>query len=592
MENNYKEYWDKKKNTIEWFKKPKSIVKKFKNKCLFYDDGYTNVTYNCVQLNIIKGLGNKKAIIYFDKNKDAFSITYNQLDNLINYFINLFTKKFDLSFQKQVIAIHSSANICSSISMLALAKLGITFCVIFDDLPKEAIKARLKLLKCKILITSTNNKNFNEKIKPIQRETGIKVLRFSYDLKKNDVFNTVKFLKQKNFSVKYEYAKIKNNYPLFILFTSGSTGVPKGIVHSSGSYLIYTKLTCEKKFGMSQTSTILTASDAGWINGHTYALFGPLSVGATTILVEKPTDLLISRTLKLVLMKFKVTILYMPVTLIRLIKAVNYNQFFNTKYLKVLGSMGEPLSNSVAKWFGSIFSKKKLPIINTYFQTETGGIICSPAFNDKNVEKYYGSVGKPLTKHLGVFINEKNSEIKIKNPWPGCMINCLNGDEIWKKYFDYKKNFKLFDYGEIKSKQHFFVNGRIDDVINIRGHRVGSGEVESILLKNSFIKEACAIAIDDEIEGKKLIIFISVKKKISLHNIENIIVKNFGEFLKPKKIFFINELPKTRSGKILRRVLRNIYEKPNKKKLGDLSTIVNTKNLFQIIKVVKNEKNK
>ena len=593
MDTNLKNYWAQKRNIIKWFVKPNSIVKNINGKNLFYDDGLVNVTYNCVRLNIERGLGNKIAIIYFDENGITNKITYYQLENLINYFINLFLKKFNLeNIKKKIIAIHSSANLCSSISMLALAKLGITFTVIFNDLPKEAIRSRLKILKSQILITSCNNDDFKSKIKPIQKEYSLKILRFSKDLKKNDTFRFNNFLKKKNFVSNYNYLKIKNNNPLFVLFTSGSTGTPKGIIHSNGSYLVYCKLTCERKFGINENSIILTASDAGWINGHTYALFGPLSLGATTILIEKPIDLLMEKTLNYMLINFKINILYMPVTLIRLIRATRSKKIFYSKYLKILGSMGEPLSYNVAKWFGKAFSKKNLPIINTYFQTETGGIICSPSYKDKNLKEKYGSVGTQLTKHLKVFLDKKNSEIKIRNPWPGCMIDCLNNNNMWKEYFDKKKNFKLFDYGEMRNSKDLIVNGRIDDVINIRGHRVGSGEVESVLLKNTSIKEVCAIAVDDELESKKLVIFVSLKKKINKNQINKIITNNFGNFLKPKEIFIIKELPKTRSGKILRRILRNMYVDPLNKNLGDLSTIVNAKELTQIKKIIQYEKNR
>jgi acetyl-CoA synthetase len=172
------------------------------------------------------------------------------------------------------------------------------------------------------------------------------------------------------------------------------------------------------------------------------------------------------------------------------------------------------------------------------------------------------------------------------------MIKIINGKKIWNSYFDKKRNFKLFDHGDFDKEKNLIVHGRIDDVINIRGHRVGSGEIESILLKNKKIKEACAIAVDDEIEAKKIILFVSLNKIISKNIIENIIISNFGTFLKPKSIFIIPELPKTRSGKILRRVLRQIYLNPNINNLGDLSTVLD-KNILPVIKkIVKNEENR
>jgi acetyl-CoA synthetase len=586
-------YWKNRIEDIFWFKKPKIVLKKNKGKNFFYPDGTTNVAYNCIENNINKGLKNKTALIFCDKYDKYYNLTYDELSNLCNYFIFQLKEKIKTKkFKNEIIAIHSSANLCSTITMLSCAKLGLTHAVLFDDLPKEAIKIRLKLLKSKILITSTDDKNFFQKIKPLEKELGLIIIRFERSNIKKNPFTFENFLKNKNFKKQnYNYKQINSNKALFVLFTSGSTGIPKGVIHSSGGYLLYSKLTCQKQFGIQKKTIILTASDAGWINGHTYALYGPLSLGATTIILEKPLDLLRTKIIKKILNDFKVNILYLPVTLIRLMKGTFQKKIYG-KYLKVLGSMGEPLSRHVAIWFGAAFSKTYLPIVNTYFQTETGAIIASPKFNYKKTFKSYGTVGKPLGNFLDIFLEKNNKEIKIGNPWPGCMIKIINGNKIWNNYFDKKRNFKLFDHGEFDNEKNLIIHGRIDDVINIRGHRVGSGEIESILLQNKKIKEACAIAVDDEIEAKKILIFVSLNKTIGKNIIENIIINNFGTFLKPKSIFIIPELPKTKSGKILRRVLRQIYLNPNINELGDLSTVLDKNALLIINKIVKNEKNR
>ncbi len=581
-------YWKKQSKLVRWFKEPKKILINKKDTNLFFNDGTINIAYNCIKNNIEQGNGHKTAIIFVDDNSHIQSISYVELENLVDAFIKYLLKNFKKKDFKNPIAIHSSANLCSAISMLACAKLGITHCVIFNELSHEAIKIRCSLINCKIIITSASENDVIKKIVPLKKKLKIKILRFGKNCKGNLSINYSKFFINKNIRLKYNYAKIKSNKPSFILFTSGSTGEPKGIVHSTGGYLVYTKYTCKKKFNISSNSVVLTASDAGWINGHTYALYGPLSIGATTILLEKPTSLLNKKILTDILSNLKVNILYLPVTLIRLIKALKNQHKTKFNNLKLLGSMGEPLSKYIGSWFSNHYSSKKLQIINTYFQTETGGIISSPSYKDKLSSVPIGTVGKPITKNLGLFIdskkNNEKAEIKIKNPWPGCMINVINNKNLFKEYWDNNQNFRLFDFGSYDKKNNLLIHGRIDDVINIRGHRIGSAEIESILLKSNKVKEVCAVAIDNYLAGKELIIFLVPNTKKNIINlVEDLIMKNFGSFALPQEIILLSELPKTRSGKILRRVLRDLYLNPKRDKLGDLSTILN-KNIIKEVK--------
>lgn len=599
MRNDVKNFWKNKVDTIFWYRKPQSIISKKNKKKFFYQDGYTNIAYNCLRKNILKNNGKRIAINFIDKNNNFITINYEQLENLVDAFIVLLFKNFSKKIIfKNTIAIHSSANLVSAVSMLACAKLGITHCVIFDELEKDAIKIRLKLIKCKILITSTDEDSFKNKISSIIKELNIKILRISSSKKKSINNNNLEeFLENnKNSFHHIKYKKIKSNFPAFILFTSGSTGQPKGIVHSTAGYLLYAKYTCERQFGLNKKKNILTASDAGWINGHTYSLYGPLSIGASTTIIEKPMLLANLDHLKNVIIKCKVNIIYLPVTLIRIIKSMYKTKKLKTKSVILLGSMGEPLSKHIANWYSNFFTKKKLQIINTYFQTETGGIICSPTYKDKIVDVPFGTVGRPTTKHLNIFIENKEnkSEVKIKNAWPGCMIDVINGKKYWDKYWDKFDNFNLFDFASYDKKKNLIIHGRSDDVINIRGHRIGSEEIESVLLKDKNIFEVCAIGVGDIIEGSKLIVFVTGNKKIDLRLVvKKLMVSHFGTFAIPKDIVTIPELPKTRSGKIMRRTLRELYSNPSQSDLGDISTILKP-SIINIIKkkLILNEKNR
>ena len=333
---------------------------------------------------------------------------------------------------------------------------------------------------------------------------------------------------------------------------------------------------------MSSDSIVVTASDAGWLNGHTYALFGPLSFGATTVLIEKPMLLIDDIFLKRIL-KLKVSILYLPVTLIRLMKVIFKKKKFQTRYLTTLGSMGEHIAPSVAEWFANNFTNKNKPIINAYYQTENGAIIASPTYKQKVSKVPHGSAGQLVSKYLKInkLYKNKKRELKILTPWPGCMKSILNGKKEWKKYWDKSNNFRMFDLATIKNK-NIFIHGRTDDVINIRGHRIGSEEIESVVLKIREIYECCAISVVDKLEGHVIYLFVvSIDNKLN-SAISEKIVSNFGAFALPKEIYYIKELPKTRSGKILRRLLRSILIDTSSKNYGDLSTMLNSKVIKEI----------
>ena len=322
---------------------------------------------------------------------------------------------------------------------------------------------------------------------------------------------------------------------------------------------------------------MLTCSDAGWINGHTYAVFGPLSLGATSVILERPIDIINSQIFKII-NDLKVSILYLPVTLIRSLKSIYENERIYFKYIKSLGSMGEPLASSVGKWFSKFFSDGKLPIVNTYFQTETGGIIASQRFNDK---PDFGTVGKALNKFIkfNELSHNKKVELKLLKWWPGCMKGVLNGRKEWEKYWD-ANSFKLFDLASLNKRKNILIHGRTDDVINISGHRIGSGEIENVIMRIKNVNETCVVMNKDFLKGYKvncLIVSNSSDKDLIKKEVFDSIRNNFGQFALPEKVIITSGIPKTRSGKIMRRVVRNLFENPKSNNYGDLSTILEKK---------------
>ena len=565
---NIKSFWINQSKNIYWGNKPKVAFNKKKNNFSWFPDGKLNVYQNCINENIKKGYGNKKAIYTVSSQGVFKSYTYSQLQNLVNNFSIILKKKLNKFNNNKKIMIHSSASIESAVSMLACSKLGIHFSVIFEELEEEAILKRINIFKPALLLTRKKNflKNKKKLLKKVVHITLPKILFNKKIIEENS-------LEEKSF---------KSDRDFFTLFTSGSTGTPKGITHSYGGYFLYTKYTCEHQFGMNKNSIVLTASDAGWINGHTYALFGPLSFGATTILLEKPAILLELKVLEK-LVSLKTSIFYIPVTLIRLMKTFYKKLKLSKKYINCIGSMGEPLAPSVGKWFAQNFKNRNSSIVNTYFQTETGGIICSPKYNQKISDCPHGSVGNPFSFiNFNKITKFKKTEVKILNPWPGCMKNIVNGKKEFKKYWDKNGSFRLFDLAT-KKNNNIYIHGRTDDVINIRGHRIGSEEIESIVLKNNFISECSAVSVPNQLEGYQLYLFI-VSNKEDDDKINKSIVNNFGYFALPKKIIYVSELPKTRSGKILRRLMRNMIIYNNTNKIGDITTIINKNIIYEILK--------
>lgn len=586
-------FWKKKINLLSWKKKPsKILILKKNNKNHWFPNGKLNLSFECIDANIKKGLGDKKAIIFIGNDEKLITLTYNDLLGCVERFCHILKTNYKINQKKRVL-IHASASFESAISMLSCARLGSCHSVVFQDLQEDAMSTRVKLFKPDLIITRDDDDNIKNKFltKKIKNKDQKKILIFrNFPSKMSLNFcDSKKILKDKNLKKLKISKAYKSMNKLFVLFTSGSTGEPKGILHSTGGYLTYAKYSCLNFFGMTQKSIVLAASDAGWINGHTYALYGPLSIGATSIILESPMLILDKEILKNLIYEKKITILYLPVTLIRILKSINKNKKFNNHNIKTLGSMGEPLAPDVGKWFSKIFNHNKA-IVNTYFQTETGGVITAPRYRNYPKDNPHGSVGNPNAIFgLKLLKNKKQTkgDIILQNPWPGCMIDIINGNTIWKKYWTKEGSFNMFDIGSFDKTNSLNIHGRNDDVINIRGHRIGSEEIESIVLKINGVIECACVAIPEKIEGYNLILFVVCKNNHNFNKLQNIINKkilnNFGSFAIPKKIYLIKNLPKTKSGKILRRLLRDIVINPKLKNYGELSTILD-------INVIKNIK--
>jgi len=485
----------------------------------------------------------------------------------------------------------------SAILMLSSLFLNAHHCICFEDLSEEAISKRCEVFNPDILIC---RKHLLEKI---QKASSKLVRKDIPILPINLNFNNSKLSKQ-------PYRKLCNNYiyktnsSLFTLFTSGTTGFPKAIVHGTQKYLNYAKYTTNHFFGIKKGSKIFTAVDAGWINGHTYSFYGPLLLGAISIINENPNLISIPRLLGNYLYTLKPDCFYTSVTLLRLLKSLipsdkKLNDYAEGEILiNRIGSCGEPLAHEVGKWAIEFFRPTRKCIVNTYFQTETGGVLVAPRDED-NVPNNYSSVGKPNSE-LGMTIAKdiySQSEIEEEGLDPNEILICKPWDGIFKEIISDKKSdyftkagfYRLHDVGYFDEEKNLFVGGRSDDVINVSGHRISSSEIESVSIAVENVDEACAVAIPDQISGSKVALYISsVNFNSKLHSeieleIKNKILSQLSKYHLPKNIIYFKHLPKTKSGKIMRRLMRELNEESFHSTANsdrDYSTLANKENFL------------
>ena len=581
-------YWgDYALKNIDWYKKfdscliqnPYAIEIEFLNKWKWFSNGLANIKSTFF-------FGKKANQIFItsynfnDLNKKE--ITYGNFLKNCSFLISQFFHKVEL---KKVMIIGSASSETATL-MIASSLAGKCHCVLFEDLSFEAIIKRIEIFKPDIIFIRENFNSENLiaiedycKLKKIDLET---YNNFLYEIS-----NQNKFTNDLNCEDLIEYksipnVKISNNDDLFCLFTSGSTGKPKAIWHSYISYLVYAHYTFKKYFLDSGASKgIFCATDAAWINGHTYAVYGPLITSTRTIFVNSLNALQNPKYLELFLEKTKPSFFYSSVTLLRAIRSMakitNFKKI-NKQNSNIigLGSCGEPLADEVGKWAINFFSTTNKHIVNTYFQTETGGVITAP-LKEQGLTDNYSTVGKSKFP-VEIIIDKSSGSLSIKNPWPGCFSKVTSDKKT--DYWGDHNFFKLHDQGYCDEKSFLFIGGRTDDVINISGHRISTAEIESCCIGSSFdIDEAAAVGVSDEISGTKIVLFCVTQKKIlnNSEKLKNFLKKQLTAFHRPWKVIYISVLPKTKSGKIARRLLRKVCLKNFDFVNEDLSTIMNHK---------------
>ncbi|NCX13909.1 MAG: acetate--CoA ligase, partial [Burkholderiaceae bacterium] len=584
----------------------------------WFEDGTTNASYNCLDRNLQNGNANKTAIIFESDDGKVTKVTYQELHDRVCQLANALRKRGIKKGDRVIIYMPMSVE--GVIAMQACARIGATHSVVFGGFSAKSLQERIidagavavitadeqmrggKALPLKTIVDEALALGGCENIKNviIYKRTGGNI-PFKAGL--DSWMHEVTASEAKTCDPEWVSAE----HPLFILYTSGSTGKPKGVQHSTGGYLLWAILTMKWTFDIKPSDIFWCTADIGWVTGHSYIAYGPLAVGGTQIVFEGvPTFPNAGRFWEMI-QKHKATIFYTAPTAIRsLIKASNtdpsvHPKNYDLSSLRLLGSVGEPINPEAWMWYYENIGGSRCPITDTFWQTETGGHMISPLPGATPMVP--GSCTLPLPGIMAAIVDETGNDMPngqggilvVKRPWPS-MIRTIWGDpdRFVKAYFpdEFGRKLYLAGDGAIRNKDtgYFTITGRIDDVLNVSGHRMGTMEIESTLVANPLVAEAAVVGRPDDMTGEAICAFVVLKgkrpegeeaKKIATE-LRNWVGKEIGPIAKPKDVRFGDNLPKTRSGKIMRRLLRVIAK--GEDITQDTSTLENPAILEQLKK--------
>ena len=614
--NNYEESWGKLARELLLWEKPFTKILN-EDKAPFYkwfEDGKINASYNCLDRHL-KKQPNKLAFIFEGDDGLIKTITYKDLYHKVCEFANGL-KTLSLDVGDRVI-IYLPMTIEAVIAMQACARIGLTHSVVFGGFSSKSIQERVIDAEAKLIITADYQFRGGKKIPlkttvddaiamggctTVQNIISLQRTEENISLNSDDILWSDLIKNQKD---ECDPVFVDAEHPLFILYTSGSTGTPKGVQHSTAGYLLHAMNTSRWTFDLKDDDIYWCTADVGWITGHSYVTYGPTAVGATQVIFEGvPTYPDASRFWQII-EKHKISIFYTAPTAIRaLIKASEVDpethpKHFNLASLRLLGTVGEPINPEAWMWYYKAIGNEKCPIVDTFWQTETGGHVITPLPGVTPLVP--GSCTLPFPGIDIDVVDETGKEIEwgnggllvIKKPWPSMIRNIWGDPERFKKsYFPDELGGKLYLAGDgaVRNKDngYFTIMGRIDDVLNVSGHRLGTQEIESALVANNQVAEAAVVGRPHDVKGESIVAFVVLKsKRPDCSNVKDIILalrewvsNEIGPIAKPDEIRFGDNLPKTRSGKIMRRLLRSIAK--DEEITADVSTLENPAILDQL----------
>lgn len=578
-------FWAEKANELEWFRKWDVVLRNDMGFFKWFEGGYLNVSYNCLDRHVKAGKGKKTAFIWEAESGESKAYTYEQLLKDVCRFANVLKKKGVK--RGNVVEIYLPMIPELPIAMLACARIGAIHSVVFAGFSSDALKDRIQDSQAAMLVTADgsfrNGKIFSLKdnadialkeCPSIKNVIVVKRTGISVNFADGRDFWWNELIDENSISDKCEPESLHSEESLFILYTSGTTGKPKGVLHTQAGYLLFVNQTFRYIFDIRDNDIYFCTADIGWITGHSYIVYGPLSNCATTVIYEgAPMHPNPDRFWRIV-EKHKVTIFYTAPTAIRALakEGDDWPNKCNLSSLRLLGTVGEPINPEAWMWYYKAIGKEKCPIVDTWWQTETGGILISPLPGATPLKP--GSATKPFFGIIADVLREDGSKananeggyLVIKNPWPGMLRTVWNNPEKYKHaYFEKFRVYLTGDTAKIDEDGYFWIMGRSDDVIKVAGHRIGSAEVESSLVSHKAVAEAAIVPYPHDIKGQAIYAFVVLKNGFKKSDelkeeLRNHVSKTIGPIAKPDKIQFADDLPKTRSGKIMRRILKVIAE--------------------------------
>ena len=588
-------FWTEQANQLEWAQTWDRLLEWDPPDAKWFVGGKLNVSYNCLDRHL-KTKGSKIAILWEGEPGDQRALTYRELHQDVSRFANVL-KNLGLKKGDRVI-LYMPMVPELVVAMLACARIGLLHSVIFGGFSSSAIEDRLHDSQAKLVITADGGWR-RGKIVPLKDNVDLAIQKAPWvehvivlqRTGQNVNWNSQKDLcwkelMEKNGSTPAEPEKLDSEDPLFILYTSGTTGKPKGVVHTTAGYLVWAKTTSQWIFDLKENDIYWCTADIGWITGHTYVVYGILANGATTLMYEGAPDFPERGRFWEIIDKYKVSVFYTSPTAIRTF--IQWGNGHPEKYslasLRLLGTVGEPINPEAWMWYHKTIGKEKCPIVDTWWQTETGGVLISPLPGATSTKP--GSATLPLPGIVADVVDRQGNSLPankggflvIKKPWPAMLRTVYGDHERYKKQYwsTFPGIYWTGDEARRDEDGYFWIMGRADDVIKVSGHRLGSSEIESALVSHPSVAEAAVVGIPHEIKGQGIIAFVtlvsgkdpseSLKAELKQH-----VGAQIGALARPEQIRFAKQLPKTRSGKIMRRLLRQIAGEG--KITGDTTTL-------------------